>query len=307
MAKAGLDEEEVVRLLSIYLEDDGFTLGEMYGAEAVTAVEAMRDLIMARLNTDEQNLSLWSDFEDDPENNGVELVGWLEAFVEADPGFATMLNGYYEEFQESARRTGVSVPEASATVSLDQAPAAMDTNNSDLDDEVINDDTELGEATVMIHSDDEEHPEDGIYLYGSIQGHTQYTGSNLGLEESGREQREKLEAIDEPDMLQVVEGEGMPGLFQQLYDAVDEHPTLSQANKDVITEILREMEAQVARGSKANEELLISDVRQIRRIAPDIVDIMLPGMEGFAEEVRGPLYKVLKKIEKAEAEEEREF
>jgi hypothetical protein len=229
MAIAGWDEEEVVRLLSIYLEDDGFTLGEMYGAEAVTAVEAMRDLIMSRLNTDEQNLSLWSDFEDDPENNGVELVGWLEAFVEADPGFAT------------------------------------------------------------------------------VGGHTQYTGSNLGFEVSGRDQREKLEAIEDPDMLQVVEGEGMPGLFQQLYDAVDEHPTLSQVNKDVITEILREMEAQVARGRKANEELLISNVRPIRRIAPDIVDIMLPGMEGFAEEVRGPLYKVLKKIEKAEAEEECEF
>src|SRR4029450_9248823 len=134
MAKAGLDEEEVVRLLSIYVEDDGFTLGEMYGAEAVTAVEAMRDLIMARLNPHEQTPSLWSAFEDDPENNGVELVGWLEAFVEADPGFATMLNGYYDEFQESARRTGGSVHEATANVSLDHAPAAMETNNSDLDD-----------------------------------------------------------------------------------------------------------------------------------------------------------------------------
>ena len=220
MALAGLDEEEVVQLLAIYVRDDGYTPGGMYGAEAVSAVESMRDLIKARLNTDEQNLSLWQQFEDEPDTTGAELVGWLEAFGEADPGFATMLNGFYEEFHEAGRRASVITP---------------------------------------------------------------------------------------PITQRVIEGEGMPGLFQHLYDAVDEHPALSESNKDVIAADLREMEAQVARGNKANEEVLIRRIREIRRIAPDIVDIMLPGMEDFAEEVRGPLRRAVQKIEAAERAEEREL
>jgi hypothetical protein len=289
MAIAGLDEEEIVRILSTYVEDDGLTLGETYGPEAVTVAENMRDVIKARLHTDEQNAGLWQDFEDDPETSGVELVGWLEAFDEGDPGLATQLNGLYQEFMMAASQSETAAPEFGER------------------DRVINDDNELAEAPVKVQSNDEEYPEDGAYVYGDIEGNDEYTGANFGLEYNTYEQQQQIHEAEEPDTETIeAEAEGMPGLFQQLYDAVDSHPTLSDANKDAVRELLHEMEAQVGRGSKANEDLLARDVRQVRRLAPDIVDVLLPGLEDFAREIHGPLFRALRRIEKAEQAEERE-
>src|SRR5437868_7049209 len=111
MALVGLDEGEVVRILSMYVKDDGLTLGDRYGAQAVTAIEDVRELIRAYLHIHGQNQSLWQDFEDAPEANSAELTGLLEDFIESDPGFATRLNALYQEFVLAGKRSEVAAPE----------------------------------------------------------------------------------------------------------------------------------------------------------------------------------------------------
>jgi hypothetical protein len=45
VTQTNLDEEEIVRILTLYVQDNNFSLGEAYAPEAVTAVEDRRDFI----------------------------------------------------------------------------------------------------------------------------------------------------------------------------------------------------------------------------------------------------------------------
>ena len=45
MTQTNLDEEEIVRVLTLYVQDNNLSLGKTYGPEAVTAVEDRRDFI----------------------------------------------------------------------------------------------------------------------------------------------------------------------------------------------------------------------------------------------------------------------
>ncbi len=127
----------------------------------------------------------------------------------------------------------------------------------------------------------------------------------MGLNDSDERRQEKVASIEYPDPLEVeLEAENetgaMPGLFQSMYRAVREHPTLTQEQKEGVEDLLHQMEEEVSHGQDAEEDVLIHDMRQIKRIAPDIVDVMLPGMQDYASEVRGPLRRALNRIARQE-------
>ena len=96
---------EVVRFLRLYFQDEGESLQQRYGPEAVAAAEGIVRLLEPRLQEESAYGSLWDAFEEDPEAVNAQLTGALEAFVEGDPGMAKEVNAFVEEIHEVMARS----------------------------------------------------------------------------------------------------------------------------------------------------------------------------------------------------------
>lgn len=66
--------------------------------------------------------------------------------------------------------------------------------------------------------------------------------------------------------------------FQVIYRAIDERPDLSPADKADLKVEVQEIEAEVKKGDQADESFLAHRLRNIKRIAPDIVDVVLAAL-----------------------------
>lgn len=87
--------------------------------------------------------------------------------------------------------------------------------------------------------------------------------------------------------------------FESLQKTVEAQSTLPPATKKDVSEELKEVETELKKGEQADESFLMRRLRNIGRMAPDILDVML---STFANPVAG-LGKVAQKIaEKAKAE-----
>ncbi|MGC9522871.1 MAG: hypothetical protein ACP5HG_13435 [Anaerolineae bacterium] len=75
--------QDVVRLLGAFVEDDGETLRKRYGGEAVAAARDTVQILSTRLEEESPHVGLWESFEENPSDHSTELIGALEAMVEA--------------------------------------------------------------------------------------------------------------------------------------------------------------------------------------------------------------------------------
>ncbi len=62
--------------------------------------------------------------------------------------------------------------------------------------------------------------------------------------------------------------------FQAVYRAIREHPSLPPSDRQDLEAEVRELEQEVAKGEQADEGFLARRLRNIRRIAPDILDVV---------------------------------
>lgn len=87
--------------------------------------------------------------------------------------------------------------------------------------------------------------------------------------------------------------------FAPIYRAVDEHPALTPAVKEDVKAEIKDVEKEIQNGDKANESSMTRHLRNVQRMAPDMLDVVVATM---ANPVAG-LGMVAKKIaEKAAAE-----
>lgn len=63
--------------------------------------------------------------------------------------------------------------------------------------------------------------------------------------------------------------------FQEIYEKVDENPQLSSVDKSDLKSELQAFEDEDKKGPESNEGFLAQRLRNIKRIAPDIVDVVL--------------------------------
>lgn len=98
---------------------------------------------------------------------------------------------------------------------------------------------------------------------------------------------------------QTADPDAIAKAFKQFYDAVDTRPDTSAVDKEDLETDLQEMEQEVTKGDEANEGFLMRRLRNIKRMAPDVWDVVLAT---FANPLAG-LGMVAKKVaQKAKAE-----
>jgi hypothetical protein len=63
--------------------------------------------------------------------------------------------------------------------------------------------------------------------------------------------------------------------FVAIYKLVDEHPALSPIEKTDVKAELQEVEKEAQKGEQADESTLARHLRNVQRMAPDILDVVL--------------------------------
>jgi len=63
--------------------------------------------------------------------------------------------------------------------------------------------------------------------------------------------------------------------FVAIYKMVEEHPTLSPVEKTDVKAELQEVEKETQKGEQADESVLARHLRNVQRMAPDILDVVL--------------------------------
>ncbi len=62
---------------------------------------------------------------------------------------------------------------------------------------------------------------------------------------------------------------------KSLYRAVDEHPTLSPAVKADVKAEIQDVEKEIRKGDQADESSMTRHLRNVQRMAPDILDVAI--------------------------------
>jgi hypothetical protein len=64
-------------------------------------------------------------------------------------------------------------------------------------------------------------------------------------------------------------------LFEKIFTAIDEHSRLNPVEKEDLKSQVEEVKAEAAKGDQADESFLSRRLRNIQRMAPDILDVVL--------------------------------
>ncbi len=84
--------------------------------------------------------------------------------------------------------------------------------------------------------------------------------------------------------------------FSLIFDRIDENKKISIQDKGDIKSELKEIKTELLRGTKANESFIQRRLRNIRRMSPDILDIILAAMINPAAGLGLVAKKVAEKI-----------
>lgn len=250
-----MKEREVVQLLRDLMIDDGETLRERDGPEAVTAARDLADFVSARLSEDVAQQSLWVEFREDPEGTAAELTGILEALVEADPGLALRMERYLEEYHRVLSPPGPRrVREARRNVKTEGGVMDISLTAED--------------ATLDIEPQSDYGR--GTYLRGNVVPGTQPKEPGVTFEAFEFRGQVVRFGPNAPDVTV---------LFQQLYETVEGRPDLNpEAQAELKTE-LQEVQALVAlQEEEVDQEELARHLQNIERLSPDVLQLLLNGL-----------------------------
>jgi len=260
----------VVRILGLLIQDDGVTLERWYGPQAVTLAQELKSMLALRLREESPYAALWEQFENQPQMVAAELTGALEALVEADPALAKRLSEFAEEYrqfmgspQEFMARTRM---EAHDLIAGDvPSPATAPAEAYDVGG--------------------------GTYLYGNVTTDRVSTARDARVTngELGRFPGEGME-------LNMAE---LRPIFESVDAAVKTHPDISSAVEAQLKIELAGMQAQAARGDQANVEKMVHHLRNIGRLAPDILEILLSRLTDLAPGPRGMVQKAVAKMQES--------
>ena len=93
--------------------------------------------------------------------------------------------------------------------------------------------------------------------------------------------------------------EEMAKAFEKIYAAIEARPHTSAQDKADLKAEVKDAQAEAAKGEQANEDFLSRHLRNIERMAPDILDVVESALAGPAAAFATVLSKVVKKIRAA--------
>jgi hypothetical protein len=251
--------QEIVRLLRDLVQDDGQTLEQRDGPQALSVAQDMRDLLAVRLAEESPFVSLWEHFESDPGGTEAELIGALEALVEADPALVRRLNAYLEDYRWAATPSEIRRARLARSMPGD--------HGADADDAVVVEGVVIAGEEGMI-DEQEEYSEEGEYLYGNIP-HPMLPGSSV-IRDEGRflDEYELEEELGE-------HGSDVAELFEELDLTIESHPDLAPSVKAGLKVELRAIHAQLDRGENVDEDAIVRRFHAIQSLDPTVAALAL--------------------------------
>ena len=85
-------------------------------------------------------------------------------------------------------------------------------------------------------------------------------------------------------------------LFQPIYRAIADRPNTSSTDRADLEAEVKELEAEVVKGQKADENFLLRRMRNIKRMAPDILEVVMATIANPAAGLGLAATKVAKKM-----------
>jgi hypothetical protein len=261
--------QEVVEILQELAQAGEGEMATEYGLEAVSAAEDIRFAVMSRLEELLPYQSLWEDFVADPEGAAeAELIGALEALVEADTALAQELNVLLEEYYQAVRSSeeGSAVP--SEPTMVDEGEVAPPTRGP---------------------QEGEDDYGEGTYLYGNLEP---------GSVEVGEGDVEVEPTDQMPSQVEVIalDDEQMASIFEPVYAFVRDNSETWQGDIDEVEAILEDVRALVSEGDDTDPDLLLRRLRMLRRKAPEVLEVLLQRMDVEGSSIGVVIQQVLQDV-----------
>lgn len=240
---------EITRVLRALVRDEGRTMERDHGPRAVEIARDMAAVLRYRLREEGPFDTLWDDFVSDPEGVEPQVTGALEALAEAYPGLSRRLDELKADY-DRAILPGSAASGRSAGV-VQAPPRAPETVE------------EKGDKYSQ-----------GTYLYGNVPGGPggeESEGRKIGTEQGG------LPGYERPER-GALRAPSIPGLFQSLYQAVQDHPILTSATKLGLEAQIHEIQALITRDQSLTEidqDRFASHLKNIQRLSPDIFEVLI--------------------------------
>jgi hypothetical protein len=268
--------DDAVELLAMYIEDDGETMRDRFGPQAVAAASDMAAVIAARFGEDSAYAALWDAFEREPDENSEELIGALEAHIEGDPSLARVLDAYLREIRGQMSVQEPAGPAAPRTLTERELAAAgadaLDGAVSLDADETEQDRLSYQPGAMDSGVDYDDSVDRGTYIYGEVAAGKDSLGRAAGVE---RADYAELDA--RPTELAGLSGTF--GLLEALYVAVDDYPDLDDLQKREVLVELKALE-QAIQSPPDGEGIRLADrLEKLRTLAPDIAELVIQTLE----------------------------
>lgn len=262
---------ETVRILTLYVQDDGEALTERDGSEAATLAEDMAALLRVRLEEETPYKSIWESFEADPEATAAELIGVLEVLAESDPALETRLEAFLEEYDETQPPSGprrAQMPERNIAVAGHTPETAVEP-----------------EDTAVTVAEEEDYGE-GTYLYGNLEPGDPREQPEPGFEGLGFQGQVIRPGQEEVDLAL---------LFEQFAATIDSMAELPDETKEDLRSRVREIEYALSE-EEVDEALVVRHLRAIRRSAPDLERMMMGRLKDSSLGLEATMERIARQI-----------
>lgn len=260
--------QEVVRVLVGLMQDEGELLRARHGPDAVAVAQDLARLIVDRFEDVDAHLALWDRFQAAPQDNAADLVGVLEARVEADPALARRMDAFVREYHAAIAPPGAEeadTGERTVAVGGDALDTAVPLQEAQEGPEGREPYEPKTDAEVKYNASVER----GTYLYGNVKGGTDDVGTGVGSTPVSAEA--EAQVAPPPG----VPAGGIRPLFEHLIGAIAAHPAMDSDAQEQATEALRGVRSQLTPPSEADVAVLERHLRELQRSAPDTVEVLL--------------------------------
>jgi len=272
---------DVVTVLMEYCEDGEETFRDLRGPEAVIAVQDVIDLLQGELGGQLDYGALWDEFEAAPRQTAPDLIGALEAMIEADPGLADKLEVLLEEYYATSGPVGPTagdrMPESEASEFVPREDARIESH----------------EVEPRRHTD---VAGEGTYLYGNVRAGDGTVEKALEL---GGDALDGMASIPVRRELEVLTFD-VAQLFTQLRTTVGQEPALSDETRDELRRELDGLEAQMMQGQEADEDRLVGHLRRIGDLDPDFLELLLTGLRHTRSEAQAVVENAIQRASEEE-------
>lgn len=225
-----MNAQEIVTVVGELVADNGLTIAQQHGSQALTVAREMESALVSRLREDQMRMAIWQRFQTDPGNAAPFLVTAVEMLLQADAALARRLDALLEAYQRAAGSTGTTIHTAGGAY----VGGRVETSGGDF----------VGHDQTKITGD----------------------GSALG---------------DHPHttvVKQTADPEAIARAFGELYTRIEARPETPSAQKDDLKAELEEVKEEIAKGEAADEGFIARRLRNVGRMAPDILEVVLAAL-----------------------------